>query len=347
MSSASSRHRIYSALNGTYCCSDQLNSEGGNVTGDIPDYFKLLATVYLIIVDFLIVSGNSWVLFIILSRQRKSMYVLSSLVVSDFLTGVTSIPLYLIWLHHKELFSSLPMCYATLMVALFLSVASILNIIAVTMERFIAICYPLLYKTHIKVSFNRTLSLVVGSIWTASLIVSVLSMTFMRTDYTVCSYYTVFQEQFLLWTITIGVFVPLCLLVLVYVKILFSVRESMNSHHTGTPATSDSGSFRHKALKRLIITLFLVLSCFIICWCPLLITVVVLVLCKQCQLPKIAYETILLLGFTNSLANVFIYCLRHKSFRRINSKSICTVTVDSPQSFEMEEFVAQRDKNDS
>ena len=82
---------------------------------ELPQYFTIFATVYLCFIDIFIVTGNAWVIFIIVTKVRKSMYLLSSLVVSDLLTGVASIPLYLLWIHHRYLFLSHPMCFGSMM----------------------------------------------------------------------------------------------------------------------------------------------------------------------------------------------------------------------------------------
>lgn len=285
-----------------------------------PDYYKVLATAYLAIIDIFIIIGNVWVIFIILSKLRKSMYLLSSLVVSDLLTGITSIPLYLLWLHHVDLFISHPMCFGSLMTSLFLTSASILNIVAMTTERYIAICHPMFHKSFVKVNFRVILSVTIAGIWLTSFLISLFSFIFMKRDFLICSYYNVYNGQFLFWAIILGVFTPFCLLSVMYVKMFLSVKKCFKRQIVQRiRLTSSSSQSRqkniYKALRKMVSTLCLVLTCFVFCWFPFFITIVLRVVCKECELPILAYEIILLLGLTNSFTNPIIYCLRHRSFR--------------------------------
>lgn len=290
----------------------------------VDELFVTIATVYLVIADIFIVLGNSWVIWIIISKLRKSMYLLSSLVLSDLLMGLLSIPLYLLWLHQPDLFVSKIICYGTLMTSLFLSTASILNIVAMTMERYIAICYPLFHKSFVRCHFRTVILMSVCLVWSVSFAVSASSMIFMKDVFSVCSYYNMYDRNFLFWAIVVGVFSPFCLLLAMYIRMFLSVKKSFKREVGRTRLSSTSSEMRQKAInkskRKMLTTLCLVLASFILCWFPFFITIFLRLVCRWCELALLAYEIILLLGMTNSLLNPIIYCLRHQTFVQISGR---------------------------
>lgn len=297
--------------------------------------FAIVATVYLILIDFFIISGNSWVIFKIFFNFRKSMYLLASLVVSDLLTGITLIPLYLLWIYNVDFFVSHPICYGTMMMSLFLSGASILNIVAMTLERYIAICFPIFHQSFVKVNIKVVISVTISVVWFTSFLGALFSFFFMKRDFVICSYYNVYESKFLLWAIILGFFSPLCLLAAMYIKMIISVRKCFKRETDKTRSrlrsrlTSQSSEHRqnniNKCLRKMLTTLCLVLTGFIVCWGPFVFTIFLRLVCSSCQMPLLAYEVILFLGMTNSLVNPFIYCIRHRSFRNLRRRHTTVV----------------------
>ena len=136
-------------------------------------------------------------------------------------------------------------------------------------------------------------------------------------------------------------FSPLCLLAAMYIKMIISVRKCFERETDETrprlrPRLSQSSEHRqktiNKCLRKMLKTLCLVLTGFIVCWGPFVFTIFLRLVCSSCQMPLLAYEVILLLGMTNSLVNPFIYCIRHRSFRNLHSQHTTVVYSKKDQS---------------
>lgn len=290
-------------------------------TNQIPLSFSITATIYLTFVSLAIIMGN---LLIILSIWKSSSFhkmtyfFLVSLAVSDLLNGVLTVPLYIGWLHNASLFSNPVACYFILSNSLFLSVASILNLLIVTLERFFAICYPFFYKGLFLQ--NKLTKVVVTCVWLTSLLMTLVSMTSRKDNFTKCSYISVFYPDFLLTAVVLGVFLPLSLMIAMYCRIFFVIRKHL-SLILETVSFSPTG-FRETRIKnnqtqqKISKTLFLVLFCFVFAWGPFFFVIFLHSVCESCKIPMIAFEIILIFAFTQSLANPLIYCLRHASFRK-------------------------------
>ncbi|XP_055995389.1 adenosine receptor A1-like [Ostrea edulis] len=294
----------------------------GTVCGDgISGLFIEVSTVYLAVLSLGITFGN---VLTVSSLWKNSMmcketyFSILSLAASDFLVGVVTIPSYIAWLYSSLVELGRNLCLMIIASALFLTVASILNLLLVGTERFIAVCFPL---THLKIRAHRTLFLVcICSVWLCSLLVTLLSMMAADSNFSTCAYYAIFDDVFLVSAISSGVFLPLILLSIMYACIHYKIKQHYRFVSTSSK-TSGSSSYksleiaRTKASFKTTKTMALVLVCFALCWGPLFVTMLLKSVCPWCHLPWVANEVILLLGFTNSFLNPIIYSLRHKTAR--------------------------------
>ncbi|XP_071509392.1 adenosine receptor A2b-like [Diadema antillarum] len=232
-----------------------------------------------------IVIGNAVVLRSIYrnpSLHTPTYLILASLAVSDFLTGLVAIPLQI---YFNFLAPNLPCKVLT--VALIsvwlniLSTASFLHIVAVTVDRVVAISRPLRYLAL--VTMNRTLGMI-ASLWIVTIIFFIIRAYVMVTQNELLfsvrclgGSYSNPQSAMVNWTI-LGLFGALCVaLVISNVRILqISVRQSRviadrRLAFDDAAVTRETHDDRLKAVK----TISLIVGIFLVCWLPALVYVLV------------------------------------------------------------------------
>ncbi|XP_061178113.1 5-hydroxytryptamine receptor 4-like [Saccostrea echinata] len=313
-----------------------LHSNSGhcpNVTAGvdgISGVFAVASTVYLAVLSIGITFGNALTVFALWNNSliyKETYYSILSLAVSDFLIGVVTIPSYIAWLYSSLIDLGHDLCLAIIASSLFLTVASMLNLLLVGIERFIAVCFPLM---HLKIRARRAPFLVcICSVWVCSLVATLLSMLAADPDFETCAYYDIFDETFLVSAIASGVFLPLILLLMMYACIHCKIQShykfvSRSSKKSRSSSMQSWETARIKASFKTSKTMALVVICFALCWGPLFITMLLRSVCQWCRLPWVANEVILLLGFTNSFLNPIIYSLRHKTARTYVNRILYT-----------------------
>ncbi len=227
---------------------------------------------------------------------------LMSLAVSDVGVGLSAQPLY-ISLLVNGLQEENPSCSTYLVfdkiMALF-PVASFLGVVAVSVDRFLAIQFHLRYQEL--VTHKRVVAAVI-SIWLSS-------VGFCLT--------TVWAPSYIKFTLLcVGGVAGLLLIAMVYVKIYLAVQRHKNqiqALQVHVAQTSDIQSFA--SLRKSAVGVFYVYIVFWICFLPYFICVAAI---KNANSPRIALKRCFLfsctLVFLNSSLNPAIYCWKMRHIR--------------------------------
>ena len=133
-----------------------------------------------IVASFFIVAGNflTIVLFTLNKRLRKrSLFLVMNMAVSDLLLGAVPLPIFIFvngdYLRHKKVKTKQNFYFSHIFVDTFLSQASLISAVFISLERFHAICWPFRHR----VLSMRTYKIGIFSTWAlASLVSSILTL---------------------------------------------------------------------------------------------------------------------------------------------------------------------------
>ncbi|RCN40813.1 7 transmembrane receptor [Ancylostoma caninum] len=181
-----------------------------------------VALLFLIIV---VVFGNGLVIFaVLIDRKLKTVTTnkfIASLAVSDLLVGLVVMPLSLYYkLHNDEWTLGYTWCQFHLVSGVFSTTASIVHLVAISLDRYFAIMFPTEYQRHC-VS-TSTLPYVV-MIWVMALAVS--STLFMEQKLhseTIC---WIDNPQYIVLSSFLSFFLPGAIVVYLYIKIFKKLRN--------------------------------------------------------------------------------------------------------------------------
>ena len=147
-------------------------------------------------------------------------------------------------------------------------ISSLLNLIALGVDQYIAIIKPLHYQT-IMSSFNT--NLIILSVWVVGLSIGLLEViATLFTDYAMppfvtynfCLYVVNDSYQFVTWVIPyILVLLALCVILFLYTRIFIEYRKFIGRHQQFHPSELHN--------KKAIVTTLLVIGTFMICWVPI------------------------------------------------------------------------------
>ncbi|XP_059913718.1 LOW QUALITY PROTEIN: histamine receptor H2b [Gadus macrocephalus] len=295
---------------------------------------------WLVLVSFigLTVGGNLLVcLAVLLSRRlrRRANCFVISLAVTDLLLGLLVMPLSAsLELRAGGWPLGGALCNLYISVDVMLCTASILTLLAVSVDRYLAISLPLGY--HRRVTPCRV-ALALAAIWTTSLTVSFLPihLGWNTVDYSVqhadwgvgvaqqggryCHYE--WNNKYVLLNAFGTFYLPLVLMCGMYLLIFRVAREQVRRIRAATPSFSSAASVaaslrEHKAT----VTLAAVLGAFVVCWFPYFTFFTCMGLRADMTPPTALHSVVLWLGYFNSVLNPILYPALNRDFRRAYSQ---------------------------
>ncbi|XP_059497287.1 D(2) dopamine receptor A-like [Stegostoma tigrinum] len=198
----------------------------GTVDGCKPGYNYYAALLSLLI--FSVVFGNVLVCMAV-SRERAlqttTSYLIVSLAVADLLVATLVMP-WVVYLEvvgewwfgwvHCDIFVTLDVMFCT---------ASILNLCAISIDRYTAVAMPMLYNT--RYSSKRRVTLMITTVWVLSFAISCpllfgLKNNPEKRDNTVCA---IVNPSFVLYSSIVSFYIPFIVTLLVYVQIYAVLRR--------------------------------------------------------------------------------------------------------------------------
>ena len=219
-----------------------------------------------------------------------------SLAITDILVAVVSIPIWLV-IQNTECINNATACDSVLMtfwrcLDILFSTASIMNLCAISCDRYIAITSPLRYAQII----TKTRSaIVLIFLWAYSIVTSSISLAG-------GVYYPilVFVVSFLL---------PLTVMFYSYLRIFLAALRQLRRIQPIRQA------FYYKREIKAAKTLAMVMGIFIVCWTPFFVTNILVTFYKGLPVHPIITLAIKLLHYSNSALNPIIYSSTNRDFR--------------------------------
>lgn len=283
-------------------------------------------------------TGNFLVcLAVKLNRRLQTVtnYFLVSLAVADFFVGALAIPCAIL----TDLgmpYHNLYLCIAMLSVLIMLTHTSIFSLLAVAVERYIAILLPLHYQRIMRPCNARLIILVTWVL--AFLTGSIPLMGWHKSppQSSHCFFDCVIDLSYMVYFNFFGcVLVPLVVMLVIYAHIFATVRRQMR-RITALQAAADVPSSRSSGLRREVrkaTSLFLLVFFFTLCWMPMHVVNCFLLLCPRCHIPVPIMLMAIILSHANSAFNPLLYAYRMKPYRQtIKNLVLCCRTTAEPES---------------
>lgn len=254
-----------------------------------------------------------------LNRKLRTVtnYFLVSLAVADICVGAVAIPCAILTdvglPRHR-----LHLCLLMLSVLITLTQSSIFSLLAVAMERYIAIFMP--FRYHVLVT-PRNATLVILATWLLAFLIGLVPlMGWHKTPPASgdCFFVLVVDMTYMVYfNFFACVLAPLLVMFLIYARIFVMVWRQ--ARRVGLERSRPGGERQVRARMRretkMAASLFLVLFLFAVCWIPLHVINCFLLLCPRCAVPLELLLAAIILSHANSAVNPFLYAYTMTAFR--------------------------------
>ncbi|TDH00435.1 hypothetical protein EPR50_G00188240 [Perca flavescens] len=274
-----------------------------------------------LVIAFLSTVGNVLVCAAVgLNRKLHTVtnYFLVSLAVADICVGVIAIPCAIltdIGLPRHNLY----LCLLMLSVLIMFTQSSIFSLLAVAVERYVAIFMPFRYQVLMT---PRNAVLVILTTWLLAFIIGLVPlMGWYKTppESGNCFFVLVVDMTYMVYfNFFACVLTPLVIMFLIYAHIFVMVKRQVRriaSEQSGRGERQTRAAVSMRREMKTATSLFLVLFLFTICWIPLHIINCFLLLCPHCPVPLELLLTAIILSHANSAVNPFLYAYTMTAFR--------------------------------
>lgn len=302
---------------------------------------KILVGIILGLINLTTIFGNLLVCVTIASNKRlqnATNYFICSLAVCDLFLGLLVLPFSNVNTLFPDQWPLGPVfCNIFISTDVMLCTVSILNLFAISLERYLAVTRPYLY---VRWMTSRKVAMVLAGIWIFSFAMAFvpIHVGWNTSDGAIQNYdhpeLCVFEGNAVyVLLVSIGTyFAPLVVMCGVYIKVFCVARKQVErikqltiSHHhviNGTDAKSASGGrgsnspgHRGSASEgKATVTLATVILAFTICWVPYFVLFTAKPFKAKGFHPDVDLFT-LWLGYVNSMLNPFVYAFHSSEFR--------------------------------
>ncbi len=286
----------------------------------MPGGWFIVQQVVEAVIGVVSILGNGLVLYVICKHQSLrsiTNYIIASLAFADFIVGVVGIPCVII--NNLGLPRNFYGCLIMNSAIVSLAYISVFNLVAVAIERFLAIGFPLLHMKHFT---GHTAMIAIILSWLAGIVVGILPVLGWNmgpsniTDD--CVFVFIMDYEYLVYGIFFGFFIPpLALIYASYSYIFYLVYKSTRAS-INTAVKLQLSSNTVKTELRTAKKIFIIIILFTFCWMPLHIVNSITYYWNQTNVPTVIIAVIL--SHANSAINPFIYVYGNAKFKVAFSK---------------------------
>uniref|UniRef100_UPI0037E89DFD adenosine A2a receptor a n=1 Tax=Semicossyphus pulcher TaxID=241346 RepID=UPI0037E89DFD len=317
------------------------------------------AAIFYIVLELLIavfsVLGNvlvCWAVCLNSNLQTITNFFVVSLAVADIAVGVLAIPF--------SILISIGFCsnfYGCLFIACFVLVltqSSIFSLLAIAIDRYIAIKLPLRYNSLVTGERARG---IIAICWVFSIIIGLTPMmgwnNLHNVNYTDCPpnlmqclfEKVVDMEYMVYFNFFTCVLIPLMLMLAIYLCIFMAARHQLKLMEVKALNGEKSRSTLQKEVQAAK-SLAIIVGLFAVCWLPLHIINCFTLFCPGCDRPPLWIMNVaIILSHTNSVINPFIYAYRIREFRQTFRKIIRRHILGQQELFESRRRVGNSTHN--
>ncbi|KAI4871293.1 hypothetical protein NFI96_003169 [Prochilodus magdalenae] len=287
-----------------------------------PREAQIALYIMFLILASLTVLGNLLVIITVIHFKQlhtPTNYLILSLAVADLLVGGVVMPPSMLRSVESCWYMGSTFCKIHSSLDITLCTVSILNLCLISVDRYYAVCHPLLY--HSKVTPNTTAAMI-AVCWAVSAFVGygviflelgILGVEEYYYSHIVCEGgCTVFFSSTASAAFTMLCFyIPAVVMIGIYLKIFHIAQRQARSVHGQIKRGASVAKTEIKAAK----TLAIVIGVFLLFWAP----------CFICnffdpfvgyKVPAVLYDVFAWLGYSNSTCNPIVYALFYSWFRK-------------------------------
>ena len=283
--------------------------------GDVwaPSYLSLLSTVIGAVFCLIVTVGNLMIIFAVIVDPLKKLrypfnYFVVNLAVADLIVGMIGMPLGL-YNHSQEYLKKKPafrIIEKFFHMSLFISLtASLLSLIALSIDRYIAITFATKYRRYLTWKKGWITSLI---IWTLSLSIPLI-------------YLEVGYIDFLMIYINTAVVIAAVTLIITYTRVykfLQAQTEKLKKNTAIAKHETKVLEVKRVYWQQRVTRIFLwILILFLCCYTPGTIIVYILQFCTKCdcEFIHIMRDIAFYLITVNSCMNPFVYAFKNKHYK--------------------------------
>ena len=289
---------------------------------------SILAVVLCLIMFFDIV-GNGVMATVVLRNKRmwtETNMFLMNLVFGDIAVSLLSMPVPLVTVIRREwIFERGPLCSLNAYCSSLFFVATIFTHTTISIDRYMACVKPM----H-KVITRKKATLMIMGVWILSAVISLGPLVgWGRNDYNAstlqCGFgfpRNKFETLYMLLLAVIAFIIPICIMTFAYIRTYLVVRKS--SRRISTTTFGQQRQRNVELQKKIVITFFLALIAFIVCWTPFFAFIASAASSDTIQnIPRGLGVAAYWCGFLNSACNPFIIGLRNEQFKEAFRQFLC------------------------
>ena len=272
--------------------------------------------VFLSIIILISIVGNSLVcvaVFKVRQMRKIGNFYLVSLAIADLLVSLLVMTFALANDIMEEWVFGRSFCSVWISLDIMCSTASILNLCAISLDRYIHIRDPLHYENWMT---KKRTAIIITLVWVCSFLISFLPIhlgwhkpdsAVTNTEgcqFDINSVYAVISS-------TVSFIIPCIVMLSIYCKLYSTAQQHVrNIRRTYACERYDGSLSDHKAA----ITLGIIMGVFLLCWTPFFVVNLTAAACKTC-VPPLAFKILTWLGYANSSLNPIIYSIFNTDFR--------------------------------
>ncbi|XP_029375939.1 adenosine receptor A2b isoform X2 [Echeneis naucrates] len=277
-----------------------------------------------VVIAVLSISGNilvCWAVAINTTLKNATNYFLVSLAVADILVGCLAIP-FAITISigiHLDFYG----CLFLACFVLVLTQSSIFSLLAIAIDRYLAVKIPLRYK---ELMTGKTAREIIAILWILSFVIGLIpffgwnmnsrgnSLWSCNLD---CYFESVVEMHYMVYfNFFVCVLLPLLIMLGIYLKIFTVARKQLRQIELKCVGNGDSP--HHGLLQKEIRaakSLSIIVGLFAVCWLPVHILNCLTLFYRDLKKPEAVMFVAIILSHANSAVNPIIYAYRIQDFR--------------------------------
>ncbi len=289
----------------------------------------IIRSIALSTLTFIIIVGNALVLFIlprVKSCKGNPRMFLTSLTIADMLVGLfVGIPMSVSSMANDWIFG-VAFCSFTAGARLFFNIEAVLSLLAVTVDRYLAIAYPLRYHT---IMTQRKSICILFAIWAFAFFLPFIYGPLLKhtpakylSEHCMCYFIGSDANEFD-WSIICCLFVfvltPFVITTVIYTKLFIILRR-----HDAFVAQFKANSTNKTKKMNFMITFLFVIIYYAIAWVPFVLMRLTMLFTGFTTPKEVDMLMEILISMNNGI-NIVTYYFKNKDFKTAAVKLICPV----------------------